>query len=103
MSNHMEIARTISSQIGKRALWALGAQRLIAVAGGADHLGGLTFKASLFGRKKCWVTVTLNAKDLYNIDILTERSRNTISQAKDIFCEELSGEVEMMVERWFQS
>ncbi len=98
--NHMEIARTIISQIRKTELMAIGAKGFTALSRNDLRLGGLMFQASLFGRGKCKVIIELNGRDLYNVTIVTGRAFDkTVSASNDVFCEDLEGFVVAPLEK----
>lgn len=102
MSRQVEIARTITTQIHKNELWAIGAKNFVALSETAFRIGGLQFDASLFGRGRCKVVIELNGKDLYNVTVLTGRQYNQIvAKHVDIFCEDLEYNVVKSVEDRF--
>ena len=101
MSTQIQIAKTIAAQIGGRTMMALGATKLTALSEGPDRVGGLQFDCSLFGSAKCRVVVVLTGADLYNLQVLYPRNGKVFQTGAEIFCEEISGEVEMAVEKFF--
>lgn len=101
MSYQVQIARTIASQIGTRRMWALGAKKLTAMPETDKARGGLTFKASLYGRQQCLVTVVLTPADLYDYVVFAPRSMKALASGKGVFCEDIGAEIECAVERHF--
>ena len=95
----MEVAKIIKSQISTRELWAIGATNFVSLS--SSNYGGLSFKASLFGKKSCVVAIELNAKDLYNVVIFAPRSLKALGSAQDVYAEDLEGIVVEMVEKRF--
>ena len=93
----MNIAQTILSQIktlDPRALWAWGAKDLVNIG------EGLQFKTSGMVKNKCYVTVKLNASDLYDVEFFKLRTGKmiTLSTAADVFAEDLVGVIDRVVQ-----
>lgn len=97
-SHYIQVAKTIQSQIGFIRLGALGAKNFTA---SANDFGGLSFKASLFGRRQCLVEVALNGLDLYDVKVLSPKSRKEIFSARDLYAEDLGPALEEAVEKHF--
>jgi hypothetical protein len=96
----LEIAKTIQSQIRLTELMAIGAQHFKVLSPNDSRMGGLAFKASLFGRRACSVIIELNHKDLYDVSVLTDSASR--EAFKDVFCEDLEGVVVSTVEEHFK-
>lgn len=101
MSYQMEIAKTIKSQIIPTELWAIGAKNYVALSESEKALGGLAFDASLFGKRRCKIIITLNHRDLYNVEL--QSAKGTQKACSDVFCEDLTYSVVKMAEEWFNA
>jgi len=62
-----QIAKTILNQIPMRLQFALGIRDIFLLA------DGLRFRAT--GTRAVWVDVTLNAADLYDVNVYTKRKK----------------------------
>jgi hypothetical protein len=102
MTNAIEIAQTIKAQIGMQRLCAIGAQKFLALPEAGAQLGGLYFKASLFGARRCEVMIKLMADDTYTLQ-LRKPSGLVIAEFNDVYCDHLGRDVEDLVEGWFQT
>jgi hypothetical protein len=60
----MSIGKTIAAQIGKKALFMIGAKNLI------DTGKGLSFKVMRNAKAISYVRITLNAMDTYDVEYL---------------------------------
>jgi hypothetical protein len=103
MTQALSIAKTIQAQIGHMTLCSLGAEKHLALGEKQGQLGGLNFKASLFGTKPCQVEVILTPQDLYNVTVyrLGKAGRVILSQEQDLYAEDLQGAVVEFVEKRF--
>lgn len=92
----MKIANIIRDQIktiDSMALWAWGAKDMVAL----DN--GLQFKSSGMVKWKGIVSVTLNGRDLYDIDFGRVRKfeYKSIKKVNDVFVEDLVNVIETQV------
>lgn len=126
MTEHMQIAETIRSQIStidKMALWAWGAKDYSAVPAGDHeiaawkyglhfpHAGGLHFRVN-GATFKGHVYVTLNGSDMYDVKAVTpiRINRKTFNQTggqlkiviKDVFCTDLVDMLDSFIEHGAQ-
>ena len=110
MSNHVEIAKTIQSQIvtvDNMALFAWGAKKFAALPGTETTLGGLQFVVNGLAFKGI-IVISLNGSDLYEIEAKTKSriNRRTMEQtglkrkffAKDIYAEDLVNVLDSIIE-----
>lgn len=98
----MEVAKTIKSQIRWNELFAIGAKNYVSLS--SSNFGGLSFDASLFGKKKCKVAIELNGADLYNVCVFKGKMcEKLVGSAAGVFCEDLTDVVVSMVEGHFAS
>jgi len=88
----LHIANTIKSQIGINCLMCIGAHKFVALPESDKNLGGLAFKVSANPKLRGggYVTIELNALDLYDVTIKNNRGR-VLKQFKDIYCDSLGG------------
>lgn len=94
MSNHLEVARTILSQIGTNSIMCLGVPRhsIRAIPATDKHDGGLEFKFTNCPKVRAGtVRVTLAFNDTYNVEILNIRGREIYS-ATDVYNDQLGGQ-----------
>ena len=102
MSQAIEIAKIIKSQISTRELMAIGAKDFVAIGQRQGCEGGLMFNASLFKAKRCKVVVILTPADLYDVLVLTGRLHDKVfCEYKGIFAEDLEFTVISEVEKRF--
>ena len=82
----MEIAKTILEQ--------LGGSRFVVMTGSKNFVAGeknLSFKVGKNGSKVTHVRITLNSKDLYDMEFLNIRGMKvkTVAECNDVFCDQL--------------
>lgn len=86
----MTVARTIATQLGKGALFMLGAKNLCA---GENFL---KFRIGANPRKITTIVIALNASDLY--DLAYYRIRNAtctmVAESHDVYCDQLHADIE---------
>ena len=110
MSNHVEIAKTIQSQIvpiDNMALFAWGAKKFTALTETNTTLGGLQFVVNGLAFKGI-IVISLNGSDLYEIEAKTKSriNRRTMEQtglkrkffAEDIYAEDLVNVLDSIIE-----
>lgn len=102
MSQAIQIATTIKSQIRSTELMAIGAKNFFALTPCQAYAGGLRFNASLFNAKRCLVTVMLSHKDLYEVMITGGKGyTKVIANFSDVYAEDLEAFVIEAVEKYF--
>lgn len=79
-----EIAETIIQQLGRKALFMLGAHTLI--HGTFDNMPGLLF--SIKGSKVKHITIVLNGADLYNMTFQDGRGKRETKE-ENVYAEDL--------------
>lgn len=86
----MQTAKIIAQQIGKQALFLMGAKQLIA----SDN--ALLIKIGRNAKNVSFIKVELNANDLYNITFSNVRSTTikTLAEVKDVYCDQLHPVIE---------
>lgn len=72
----LEIAKTIASQIGNKALFMIGAKNLVAIE------NGLQFKIGKNSKGVNYVQITLNGLDLYDVRFLYVTINGITEKAK---------------------
>ena len=90
------IAKTIRDQIttiDKMALWAWGAKNLIALE------NGLRFKSSGMTTWNGLVTITLNGRDLYDVEFgrIRKYEYKAVKTVNDVYVEDLVHVIDMQV------
>lgn len=95
-----QIASIIKSQIIHTELWAIGAEKLTALARTQDRLGGLQFQVSLFGRHRSMIRIELDASDTYRVLLLTLQG-NILRQLDMVFADMLTDTVVTFAEEHF--
>ena len=91
----LNVAKTISSQLGRQALFMMGAKNLMAITPKENEIGGLIFKIS--GSKNCnWIRVSLNGLDLYDVEFIKVwGSKRTVKhRAENVYCDMLHALIE---------
>ena len=89
--NPQAIASTIQSQIGHKALYMIGAKNL---SYGSN--GSLSFKVMRNSKSVNYIRITLNSKDLYDVEYLNCNVKRIkeIAVEKDIYCDMLRQSIE---------
>ncbi len=92
-SNNLEVANIIRSQISNNAFMCWDSRDFMGGIGRSD-CGYLTFTVSNNPKipQKCFVTVALNGKDLYNVTVWKRDSKaNAVvfNESKDVYCDML--------------
>ena len=86
----MRVAKTIQKQLGGKALYMLGAKNLV---GGDNYL---SFRIGRNSKGVNYVKITLNPKDLYDVEFGAVRGMNykVKSVVKDIYADMLHKAIE---------
>lgn len=93
--NTQEIANTIRSQIGHKALYMIGAKNMSYSANGS-----LSFKIMKNAKSVNYIRITLNAKDLYDVEYLNCNVKRIkeIAVENDVYCDMLRESIERNTE-----
>ncbi len=68
----MSVATVIADQIGRKALYMIGAKNLMDTGKGPDELGGLCFKIMRNEKRVTHLKISLDASDLYTVKALKQ-------------------------------
>ena len=94
--SHVDIAQEIQNQIGRKALFMLGAKDIFAVQKGLDHdAPGLRFK--IRGSKQCnLIEVLLDPSDTYTVVFIQFRGlkHKTVAKVSDVYVDSLHTVIE---------
>lgn len=87
---NMQVANTIRKQLGNKALTMMGAKNLV---GGDNYL---SFRIGRNSKGINYIKITLNAKDLYDIEFGSIRGMNykVKHQANDVYADMMHGIIE---------
>ena len=87
-----EIANTIKNQIGHKALYMLGAKNISY----SSENGSLSFKIMRNAKSVTHIRITLNGKDLYDVEYLNCNVKRikTIAIDNDLYCDMLHQSIE---------
>lgn len=90
----LEIANTIKTQIGNKALHLIGAKNLV----GSQN--SLSFKVMRNSKKVTHIKIKLNSMDLYDMTFFNCRAGNikTISEQNGVYCDQLRQMIETNTE-----
>lgn len=88
--NDLEIAKTISHQIGHKALYMIGAKNLVA------EKNGLSFKIGRNSKCVNYIQITLNALDLYKMTFcyISAKGYKVVSEVENIYFDQLNNMIE---------
>lgn len=92
----LEVANEIKRQIGRSALFMIGAKNFIGLTGENHRLGGLTFKIGRNAKKVTHITIHLDYNDTYTIQFFRVWG-SKISQLGDfdgVYCDMLHSLIE---------
>lgn len=86
---NIEVSKTIRKQIGNRALYWMGTQRLTAIKNGL----GIRFNGS---RKSNYIEIILTPMDMYAVKFfkVTYYDERLVSEHHDIYCDQLKELIE---------
>ena len=91
---NQEIANEIKNQIGHKALYMIGAKNM-SYDSKSEH-GSLSFKIMRNAKSVNYIRITLNGKDLYDIEYLNCNVKRikTIAVDNDVYCDMLHESIE---------
>ena len=85
----------MSTEIANEILNQLGGKRFSVITGSREYMAGknyLTFRPGKNSKKVTHVRITLNEKDLYDVEFMNARKWDNIkkiAEVKDVYCDML--------------